>query len=229
MFHELPKYSCLRFLFALDLYNAFRLCLDSFIYILNNSIIYFFLNLYKLFANFLSILGFNFFGSFDFFSFNILPKFKPFAINFYSIILPSNFDFYEYNSLFYDHAHNRTGITRRVYGRHHKLNPFLVRFKLKTVAFEFILRASLVADVNYLTTLAFNPNLISYHSTNLLFFVLPSYYAIFFLCFIVFSILYIKIAYFLKEYRYYYNSATFEWQTFTFKEKRNLLGIDEFY
>jgi hypothetical protein len=229
IFHELPKYSSLRFLIALDFYNIFRLCLDSFIFIINNSIVYFFVNLYKLFANFLSIIGFNFFGSFDYFSLNILPEFRPFTINSYNIILPSNFDFYEYNSLFYDHAHNRAGVTRRYYGRHHKINPFLVRFKLKSVAFEFVLRAALVADGNYLTKLAFNPNLISYRSTNLIFFTLPSYYAIFFLSLVVFSILYIKIAYYLKEYRYYYNSATFEWQTFTFKQKRNLLTIDEFY
>lgn len=210
MFYELPKYSSLRFFIALDFYNVFRLCVDSFIFILNNSVIHFFLNLYKSFANFLSILGFNFFGSFDFFSFNILPNFRPFALNLYNIILPSNYDFYEYNSLFYDHAHNKRGITRRFYGRHHKINPFLIRFKLKSVAFEPILRASLIADVNYLKTLAFNPSLISYRSTNLLFFVLPSYYVIFFLSFVVFSIIYIKIAYYLKEYRYYYNSATFE-------------------
>jgi hypothetical protein len=210
MFHQLPKYSSLRFLIALDFYNVFRLCLDSFIFIINNSVVHFFLNLYKLFANILSILGFNFFGYFDFFSFNILPYFKPFAINVYNIILPSNFDFYEYNSLFSDHAHNKAGVTRRAYGRHHKINPFLFRFKLKTVAFEFILRASLVADINYLTTASFNLSLISYRSTNLLFFVLPSLYAIFFLSLLVFSILYVKIAYYLKEYRYYYNSATFE-------------------
>jgi len=114
------KYSVVRFLIALDLYDAFRLVVDSFFFIGNNTIIYFLINLYNLFVGFLSMVGFNFVGEVDYFSFNMLPEIHPFVHNSYDAVVYSNHDFQEYNSTFFERARNKIGRIRRFYMRKNK-------------------------------------------------------------------------------------------------------------
>jgi hypothetical protein len=225
----LRKYSVSRFLIAVDLNNILKLVTNSLLFIINNSVIYFIANLYKSLAGFFSVLGFNFVGSTDYFSLNFLPTFRPFSANFYDIVLPSNYDLQEYNSIFSEHVQNRAGKNRRYHLKHHKLNPYLSREKYKLHALEFKVRGFLAYDPYYLSNMALVPHLISYRSNNLLFYILPSLYVFFFLFLFLIASLYIKHSYFLKESRHYYNSATYEWQMFTKRQKRAKLGVDEYY
>jgi uncharacterized membrane protein len=206
----LRKYSVSRFLIAVDLNNIFKLSVNSLFFIINNSVIYFMVNLYKSFASFFSILGFNFGDSVDYFSMNLLPSFRPFAVDLYDIVLPSNYDLQEYNSIFSDHVQNRVGKNRRYHLKHHKLNPYLTREKYKLHALEFKVRGFLAYDTHYLFNMAIIPHVISYRSNNLLFYVLPSIYIFFLICCFFMAFLYVKHSHFLRDSRHFYNSATYE-------------------
>jgi len=225
----LRKYSVSRFLIAVDLNNILKLMVNTIFFIINNSVIYFMANVYKSLSNIFSIFGFNFVINIDYFSLNFLPTFRPFAANFYDIVLSPNYDLQEYNSVFSDHVQNRVGKNRRYHCKHHRLNPFLWREKYKLHALEFKIRGFLVFDAHYLSNMALVPHLIRYRSNNLLFYILPSLYTFFLLFLFIVASLYVKYSYFLKESRHYYNSTIYEWQMFTKEKKRAKLGIDEYY
>lgn len=221
-------YRSARFIIILDIFNFFRMCIDSIYFFFIESFYGFFYYFYKIVYFILNFFGLISFLNYLSFSINFIPKINVFFSELFDKFYTINYDLDEYAKILSKHFRHKTRYRIGDWTKRDIFVRSIYKMVHRTISFEFKFRQFLFYNKKGLLKNFLIFNKIKLNTFNLFFFSCASLYLNYILLIFFFSF------FSLNMHRTYKNDSIisptpfFEWERFT-KKNRHLLGRDEFY